>query len=419
MIALLTYFIKMLVCSGVLYAYYAFALKNNPFHRWNRGYILLATLASIFVPLIQFSFTGPAPVYTMPLVTVTGYMTNTVQKAGGFSLMTWITPGIYTLISLMLLYNMLRNWFLVRRLIREGERTSFNSYQLIRHPKVRSTFSFFDNIFWGEEVAPDSTEGRQVLRHELEHVQGGHTTDKLILQAVCILFWCNPFFHFFKRELAMIHEFLADQAAASGDAADDYARTLLQITLQTKVMLLANSFTHAPVKRRILMLFAGKANYSFTKKFIIFPILAILVFVIGCQQDLDFQEPVKSNIAVQTASKALSQGNNPSDEVLTFVTNPPKFPGGTQELSRFLGSRIRYPKSARESGITGTVFVQFVVRDDGNITDVKTVGKTVGGGIDEEAIRVVKDMPKWTPGTNDGKPVSVHFNLPIRFSVSE
>ncbi|SHL91481.1 M56 family metallopeptidase [Chitinophaga sp. CF418] len=414
---MIAYFIKMLVCSGVLYGYYALALKNNPFHRWNRGYLLLATVTSILLPLLQFSLvSAAAPAYTGPLVTVYGYMTNTVQQAGTSSIASRVTPGIYSLITLLLIANMLRNWLMIKRLTRQGEQTNFNNYLLIRHPQIKSTFSFFGNIFWGEELTPDSEEGKQVLRHELEHVQGRHTADKLLLQLVCAIFWFNPFFHLFKRELAMVHEFLADKAAAAENAPDEYARTLLQMTLQTKRMLIANSFTQAPVKRRILMLFTHKANYTLLKKIIIFPVLVLLGFIIGCQQDLDLQSPVKSSAALLNASK--SSATTSSEEVFTFVSDPPVFPGGEKALAKFLSRNIRYPKTAQANNTTGTVSVKFVVNSSGKISQIKTEGKLLGNGLEEESMRAVAAMPDWIPGKHEGRNVSVEFHLPIRYMLN-
>jgi len=411
---MIAYLIKMLVCSGVLYGYYVLALKNNPFHRWNRGYLLLATLTSILLPLLQFSFVSATPPsYTTPLVTVYGYMTNTVQQAGSSAIASWITPGIYSLVTLLLIVNMLRNWLLIKRLTRQGQQTSYDRYLLIRHPQVKSTFSFFGSIFWGEELTPDSEEGKQVLRHELEHVHGRHTADKLFLQLVCAVLWFNPFFHLFKRELAMVHEFLADKAAASENAPDDYARTLLQMALQTKRMFLVNSFSQAPVKRRILMLFTHKANYALMKKIIIFPVLVLLGVIIGCQQDLDLQSPVKSSAALLNVSK--SSTATASEEVFKVVDNPPTFPGGEKALVQFLARNIRYPKTAQAKNTTGTVFVKFVVNSEGKISQVSTTGAVLGNGLEEESMRVVSAMPDWLPGQQEGKKVSVEFHLPIRY----
>jgi protein TonB len=93
----------------------------------------------------------------------------------------------------------------------------------------------------------------------------------------------------------------------------------------------------------------------------------------------------------------------------------PIFPGGHKALTAYLQKHIRYPKTAANAGITGRVFVSFIIDTAGYISDI-TILKGLGYGCDEEAIRVVKQMPApWTPGTHSGKPWRVRYNLPITF----
>ncbi|MBL7906183.1 MAG: energy transducer TonB [Bacteroidales bacterium] len=103
-------------------------------------------------------------------------------------------------------------------------------------------------------------------------------------------------------------------------------------------------------------------------------------------------------------------------EIFTMVEESPSFPGGDEARIRFLTENINYPQIARESSIHGTVYVTFVVERNGNVTDVRVL-RGIGGGCDEEAIRVIKAMPKWSPGKQRGKPVRVQFNMPIKFTL--
>jgi protein TonB len=103
-------------------------------------------------------------------------------------------------------------------------------------------------------------------------------------------------------------------------------------------------------------------------------------------------------------------------EIFTVVEEQPGYPGGEEARIKFLQDNIKYPEEAKELGIQGKVFVTFVVEVDGSITDVKVL-RGIGGGCDEEAIRVVKAMPKWVPGKQRGVPVRVQFNLPIKFTL--
>lgn len=103
-------------------------------------------------------------------------------------------------------------------------------------------------------------------------------------------------------------------------------------------------------------------------------------------------------------------------EIFTVVESMPEFPGGPAKMMEYIAQNIKYPAMARESGIQGRVFVNFVVEPNGSVSNVKIL-RGIGGGCDEEAIRVVEAMPKWTPGRQRGKAVRVSFNLPVRFTL--
>lgn len=103
-------------------------------------------------------------------------------------------------------------------------------------------------------------------------------------------------------------------------------------------------------------------------------------------------------------------------QIFTVVENDPEFPGGMEALYKYLRSNIKYPQLARDNNITGKVYVTFVVEKDGSIANPRVL-KDIGGGCGAEAIRVVKAMPKWTPGKQRGKAVRVQFNLPVSFNL--
>jgi protein TonB len=115
-------------------------------------------------------------------------------------------------------------------------------------------------------------------------------------------------------------------------------------------------------------------------------------------------------------------GNGVVEEVveapMTIVEQMPTFPGGDAEMYKYLAKNIQYPQVEKEAGISGTCYVTFVVEKDGSITDVKVLRGVSGGpGCDREAMRVVKSMPPWKPGKQNGREVRVQFNVPIKFSI--
>lgn len=103
-------------------------------------------------------------------------------------------------------------------------------------------------------------------------------------------------------------------------------------------------------------------------------------------------------------------------KIFTIVEEMPTFPGGEKKLYEFINKNLNYPQIAKESGIEGLVVVNFVVDETGSVSNVKVL-RGIGGGCDEEAVRVVKRFPKWNPGKQRGKPVKVSFNLPIRLKL--
>ena len=94
----------------------------------------------------------------------------------------------------------------------------------------------------------------------------------------------------------------------------------------------------------------------------------------------------------------------------------PSFPGGEEALMKYLGTQIKYPVMARENGISGRVYLSFYVDKDGKVKEVKVL-RGIGGGCDEEALRVVRAMPDWKPGRQNGRNVAVYYNVPVSFNL--
>lgn len=127
-----------------------------------------------------------------------------------------------------------------------------------------------------------------------------------------------------------------------------------------------------------------------------------------------FENGLKGGTDVVEAPKAEEK-----ETIFMVVEIMPSFPGGEEALARFLQKNIRYPRMAQETGIEGRIFVQFVVDREGKVSEVQTAGAHKGGGLEEEAMRVVKLMPNWKPGKQSGRAVSVRYSLPIGFTLAQ
>ncbi|MBF1546353.1 MAG: energy transducer TonB [Prevotella salivae] len=105
-----------------------------------------------------------------------------------------------------------------------------------------------------------------------------------------------------------------------------------------------------------------------------------------------------------------------NDMEYCIVEMMPQYPGGLAAMLKYIRENIKYPEQAMKERIQGRVTVSFIIEKDGSISDVKAV-RSVHPLLDKEAVRMVKSMPKWSPGKNNGKPVRVRFNLPVMFKL--
>ncbi len=127
--------------------------------------------------------------------------------------------------------------------------------------------------------------------------------------------------------------------------------------------------------------------------------------------EMDQNEVIEEYVPVEVEEEEVQE-----QEIFQIVEEMPAYPGGDQRLMEYVAKNIKYPQIARETGIQGRVFVGFVVEPDGSVSNVKVL-RGIGGGCDEEAMRVVKSMPKWKPGKQRGKAVRVSYMLPVNFKL--
>ena len=134
-------------------------------------------------------------------------------------------------------------------------------------------------------------------------------------------------------------------------------------------------------------------------------------------EDIEINAEVEQNEVIEEyVAPEVVEDEVVEQEIFKIVEEMPSFPGGEQKLMKYVSDNVKYPQIARETGIQGRVFVNFVVEPDGSVSNVSVL-RGIGGGCDEEAMRVVKNMPKWKPGKQRGKAVRVQYMLPINFTL--
>ncbi len=257
------YLLKVILCSGVLLGYYWLFLRNKVFHRYNRFYLLAAVVLSISLPLVKIPISQKTEAAQNQVLVVIRLMTTgdeyaqqaiTSPPVPGRNITARLATIVYISVSLLLGLFFLYGLGRILWLIMSNTKKKIGSVRLIETEAHGTPFSFFRYIFWNKNISLETNTGQQVFRHELAHVREKHSYDKLFINAVLLLFWCNPFYWLTRRELSMIHEFTADQEAVKDHDTTTLATMILQAAYPTHRFELGNHFFHSPVKRRLVML---------------------------------------------------------------------------------------------------------------------------------------------------------------------
>jgi protein TonB len=142
------------------------------------------------------------------------------------------------------------------------------------------------------------------------------------------------------------------------------------------------------------------------------------ITTLDINDNIDVDAEDNQNKKAEVFEKPLEHEETPEvegDEIIKVAPVMPEFPGGTEGLYEFLGANTRYPQAAKDIDLEGIVYVTFIIEKDGSVSNSQIL-RGIGGGCDEEALRVVRKMPHWTPGKNNlGRPIRVQMNLPVKF----
>lgn len=263
---LAAYLLKATVLSGVLYAYYHFVLRDKQTFGWNRFYLLAATVLSVGAPLLNIPFRIPgmgadAPTLVHLLKVIPGAGEAGMEDgaiAAGTTLQAfpWDKAALclYGAVAAALLGLVGYHFGALSRLRRRSERLRIDDVTVIPTDAPGTPFSFFHWIFWDRALAVNSERGRAIFRHELAHVRQRHSLDKMALQVVCALLFPVFPLYLIRRELQLVHEYLADDEAVGKKDAEVYARYLVEHALRARTHSLSSAFHQHPLAKRIAMI---------------------------------------------------------------------------------------------------------------------------------------------------------------------
>ena len=460
------YILKSSVCLAIFYLFYRLLLARETFHRFNRFSLLGILLLSCLLPLVEVSVKQETEVHqTMLTLEQLLMMADAVNatEAGAraeTATVTWIQVALLVYLAGIVFFAFRNVYSLVRllMLLKSGKKEDIGSYlpgrkervTLIVHNCDIAPFSWMGYIVISRKDLEEN--GREILIHELAHIHNRHSWDLLVAD-VCIFFqWFNPASWLLKQELQNIHEFEADETVIKeGVDAKQYQLLLIKKAVGTRLYSMANSFNHSTLKKRITMMLKEKSNpWARLKYLYVLPLAAIAVTAFarpeisqkakeisavkvndlaaivetktvenvasGVNAVVNLTDVPEISVVKDTADvkKKETAGKSSEDGVFWVAEKMPEFPGGNGAVAEYVRENMKYPAIAKEKGTQGRVIVQFVVNKKGKIVSPK-VARSVDPDLDKEAIRLIKSMPDWIPGTQGGKAVDVKYTLPVSF----
>ncbi|MFT3679211.1 MAG: M56/M15 family metallopeptidase [Ferruginibacter sp.] len=278
--------LKIIACSGILLGYYWLALRNRVYHQYNRFYLLAITIISLLIPFIEFNIWQQPSTKNIEAINLLQVITSgndyldeviLAAKDNAFTTTQWITL-LYTGSCCWFLLVFINSLLKIARLYRKNKSEKFENIHIVHTTAPGTPFSFLKYIFWNSDIDINSVSGHQVFIHELTHVRQKHTLDKLFMGMVLIFLWCNPFYWLIRKELEMIHEFIADEKAVDGGSEASFAAMVLQAAYPKQQFTLTNPFFYSPIKRRIAMITKNKQSKAGSVTRVL--ALPLLLFVI-------------------------------------------------------------------------------------------------------------------------------------------
>jgi TonB family protein len=422
------YFLKVNIAFALFYAFYRLFFYKDTFFKLRRSVLLICFGLAILYPLLniqewmkgQESISGVILMYStmLPGVEITA---DPVVAMDWRRIFRMIAGVFYWMVVAMLFFRFIMQLGSIFWLALKSKRMVIDGEKVYVPDKPSGPFSFFRMIFLYPGIH-SRKEIAEILTHERTHASQLHSIDVLISECICIVCWINPFVWLLKREVRHNLEYLADNMVLqSGFDCKSYQYHLLGLTYFNQAAAnLYNNFNVLHLKNRISMMNKKRSRAIGRTKYLIFlPLIGLLMLLSNAEAIARMTrkltaEPVAGEIE---AVEAPSIPQDVQKTVYTVVDVMPRFPGGENELLKFLSTNVKYPKEAQESGVKGRVIASFVVNEDGSISDARIV-KGIESSLDAEALRVIGLMPKWTPGEIKGQPVATKYTVPVTFRLS-
>ena len=440
------YILKSSVCLVLFYLFFRLLLSKETFHRFNRMALLGVLFFSLLIPCIEVTTRHQVEVHQAVLsieqlllmaeLEATPANVGAVQETPTIS---WVQIVLLVYLAgiLFLVCRNIYSLICLFRLVHSGKHEKLEKgVTLVVHNQEIAPFSWMKYIVISRKDLEEN--GREILIHEMAHIHHRHSVDLLVAD-ICIFFqWFNPGAWLLKQELQNIHEYEADETVINeGVNAKEYQLLLIKKAVGTRLYSMANSFNHSKLKKRITMMLKEKSNpWARLKYLYVLPLAAIAVTAfarpeisekmeeISAVKVNDLAEIVQEKVLQDTVKVSKDEKKDAlvvtgvkskeEEEIVIFevVEQMPEYPGGMSALQKYLSEKIAGSPMKGKAG--GRVMVGFTVAETGKIKDVRVL-QSDEASLNQEAERIVSEMPDWIPGKQRGRPVPVKYTVPIRF----
>ncbi|MCA6066537.1 hypothetical protein JI747_005050 [Chryseobacterium sp. RG1] len=299
----LFYILKVIICSGVLLGYYYLSLKDKTFHHYNRFYLLFSILISLLLPLIKLEdFTIEVNQNIYMLIDKVQNFSPSENTNTHENLYYTFTFSVLGIVSLYFLGKFIYGTFKIHELKNKFERENIEGINFYRTDLTDAPFSYFKNLFWKNSITLNSEIGKQILKHEMVHIEQKHTFDKIILEIITSVFWFNPFYHLIKKEINLIHEYLADKKAVKQSDTKAFAQMLLASHFSGVELPATSPFLSSNLKKRLTMLQKSQTKFGYARRILALPVVFTVAF--AYMVNAKNKEIAKTNLEIE---KAVSQ----------------------------------------------------------------------------------------------------------------
>ena len=457
MTTFLIYSLQTIVLQVLFLAVFEILFKKETFFKANRFYLLGSLILSLLLPLIQIpveAVVHEQAFYQLKEIVITKnvseiYLKNGLENYSSVFMFYLIGVAFFSALFIFKVGKLLTY-------IMSAKKSNQNKGNIILVSNSNQAFSFFNKVF----IGADNQNIDVILKHELVHAKQLHSLDILFMELLKIIFWFNPILYLYHNRIVALHEFEADFKSADSDRKKYFEVLLCEVLNCNSISFTNNFYNQSLIKKRIVMLQKSKSKkHGVVKYLLAIPVIVLSMTLFSttvvAQETKKLEQKVEKVVEKKANPKKTETQTAPNSKVVpvydkeksqivelsevrsaeevaeeiafAVVEEVPMFKGCEgvdksaqfdcfqKEMTNHIKLHFTYPKEAMENNIQGRVQVEYLIDEIGNVEVYRVKGPENAQPLEEEARRIIKLLPQFTPGKQSGKAIAVRHVIPITF----